>query len=54
MHYQSVLLVLTVTVVGSSSSSRSSSSGVEHVEAVWACSQHCAMPDTGRTVVTGS
>lgn len=28
--------------------------GVEHVEAVWACGQHCAMPDTGRTVVTGS
>ena len=32
-----------VTVVGSGC--------VEHVEAVWACSQHCAMPDTGRSVV---
>jgi len=39
-----VLFVLKmVTVVGSGC--------VEHVEAVWACSQHCAMPDTGRSVV---
>jgi len=38
-----LLVMQMVSVVGSGS--------VEHVEAVWAGSQHCAMPDTGRSVV---
>jgi hypothetical protein len=47
-------VVLQATAAAAAAAAGGGGAGVvEHVKAVRAYSQHCAMPDTGRTVVPG-